>query len=239
MNAREFFQGVNAKMRGWGYNVEEAEGCWSRSNGGSWANGVPVAHTNHHFVIPLRSPFESGAQNVTYGDATLSGPKCNYYGGIDSTTGAQRLRFIAAGTANHPGKGRSEVYNRMMNNQAPLGWVATSYSPVADNWNSASSYYAGTEWHHPGDSTPWPPRLISMVIDLNAAMCLVGGWDANRCHQHAEHSARKIDMSYLTTKGGAVIREQTRTRMSSGGGSTIPVPDSGLWFPMNVLLGKD
>lgn len=238
MNAREFFQGVNSKMRGWGYTIEEQEGCWARSNGVGWSSGVPLAHTNHHFVIPMNASFEGGAQNVTYGDSTLSGPKCNYYGGIDAATGRQRLRMIAAGTANHPGRGRIEPFQRMMAGAAPLGWVATSYSPVADNWTAASSVYCGTEWHHPGDSTPWPDALISMAVDLNAAMCLVAGWGANRCHMHAEHSARKIDMSYRGTQGGHSLRSQIAARLGgSSGGPVPPTPTpSGTWFPLNLWL---
>lgn len=239
MNAREFFQGVNAKMRGWGYPVEEQDGCWTRSNGLTWANGLPIAHTNHHFVIPMSSSFEDGARNVTYGDSTLSGPKCNYYGGIDSKTGRQRLRMIAAGTANHPGRGRIEVLNRMRAGQPPLGWVATSYSPVADNWTGGSTQYAGTEWHHPGDATPWPDALIDLATALNAAMCIVGGWGTNRCHMHAEHSARKIDMSYKGTQGGHVLREKTTARISSLSPDTptpAPPPTPERFFFLNLLL---
>lgn len=224
MIARDFFQGVNALMRSWGYPLEEQEGCWSRSNGVGWASGGPEAHTNHHFVIPMSARFEDGARNVTYGDSTLSGPKCNYYGAVDSATGKQRLRFIAAGTANHPGKGRIEVYNRLKAGQPPLGWASTSYSPVADNWSAASSRYCGTEWHHPGDSTPWPDALLDLVFALNTAMCKVAGWGPHCLHMHAEHSARKIDMSWLRIRGGHELRAAVARRLAGG---TEPVAD---WF---------
>ena len=161
----------------------------------------------------MSRPFEQGAQNVTYGDSTLSGPKCNYYGALDAGTGRQRLRLIAAGTANHPGKGRIDVYNRMMGGSAPLGWVSTSYSPVADDWGGASGRYCGTEWHHPGDATPWPDALMDLVVALNAAMCTVAGWGTHRLHMHAEHSARKIDMSWRRGQGGHDLRSAVAARL--------------------------
>lgn len=224
MQAADFFAGVNNLMRSWGYPVEERSGCWSRGNGSSWPTGMPEAHTNHHFVIKLSSPFENGASNVANGDATLSGPKSNYYGGIDQATGRQRLQFIAVKPTNHAGQGRSETYQRMTSGRAPLGWVATSYSPVKDNWGDGNRRYAGTEWHHPGDSTPWSPLFIDLVVALNTAMCIVASWGPERCHQHAEHSARKIDMSYLTRQGGFDIRARVADRMS---GKTPTQPPSG------------
>lgn len=216
--ASDLFGRTNALLRSWGQEVEEQEGCWSRSNGSSWYAGVPQAFTNHHFVIRLSSPIMDGVNNVTYGDSSLSGPKCNYYGGIDPSTGRRRLRFISVGPANHAGQGRSEPYNRMMNGQNPLGWVAETYSPVGDNWSAGNTRYAGVEWHHPGDSTPWTDQFMGLVIDLNVAMCMAAGWGANRCHQHAEHSARKIDMSYLRGQGGHEIRRRVAARLAGGGG---------------------
>lgn len=212
--ASDLFNDTNQLMRSWGYPVEEADGCWNRSNGSSWASGVPMAHTNHHFVIPLSSPFMNGASNVQNGDSSLAGPKANWYGGIDPATGRQRLRFIAVGPANHAGMGRSEVRNRLINGQAPLGWVATSYSPVSDNWGSGNITYAGTEWHHPGDGTPWSDALMDLATALNAALCTKAGWTANRAFMHAEHSARKIDMSYHGTRGGFDLRDKVAARLA-------------------------
>lgn len=215
--ASDLFSDVNNLLRGWGYPVEEQEGCWGRSNGSSWSAGVPVGHTNHHFVIPLSSPFMNGVQNVTYGDSSLSGPKCNWYGGIDPSTGAKRLRFISVGTANHAGQGRIEVRNRITSGAAPLGWVSTSYSPVADNWGGGNTSYAGTEWHHPGDGTPWSDALMDLATALNAALCIKAGWTANRIFMHAEHSARKIDMSYHGTRGGFDLRDRVAQRLTGQG----------------------
>ena len=212
--ASDFFAAVNGLLRGWGYPVEEHEGCWSRGNGTSWANGMPIGHTNHHFVIPLSNPFMNGANNVAYGDSSLSGPKANYYGGIDASTGAQRLRFVSTGCANHAGMGRSEVFDRVRNNTPPLGWVSVSYSPVADNWGSANAWYMGTEWHHPGDSTPWSDKLMDLITAHNAAICTIAGWPVARIIMHAEHSARKIDMSYHTTQGGFDLRALVAARLS-------------------------
>ena len=222
--ASDLFDAINNQMRAWGYPVEEAEGCWSRSNGSSWTGGMPIAHTNHHFVIGLSRPFMNGANNVTYGDANLAGPKSNWYGGIDPATGRQRLRFIAAGPANHAGRGRIEVRNRISAGQAPLGWVSTSYSPVADNWGGGNTAYLGTEWHHPGDSTPWSDPLMDLIVALNTATCLKARWPSSRIFMHAEHSARKIDMSWRTTRGGHDLRAATEARTRDpgkpGGGET-------------------
>lgn len=223
--ASDLFSSINNTLRGWGYPVEEQEGCWSRSNGSSWTQGVPIAHVNHHFVIPLSSPLENGISNVTYGDSSLSGPKCNWYGGIDPRTGAPRIRFISVGPANHAGQGRIEVRNRVAANLPPYGWVAVSYSPVADNWSGGNTSYAGTEWHHPGDSTPWPDALIDLVNAHNTAICRVAGWPADRCIEHAEHSARKIDRSYHTTSGGKDLRANVASRLNRQ-----PEKPSSDWF---------
>jgi LysM repeat protein len=236
MAARAFFEGVNAKMRSWGYSVEEQPGCWSRGNGSSWAHGGPVAHTNHHFVISLRSPIANGVQNVTFGDSSLSGPKCNYYGGLDPVTGVKRLVFISAGPANHAGRGRSEPRDRMAADEAPLGWVAESYSSAADNWSGGNTSYAGTELHHPGDATQWPAPLLELVVDLNAAMAIVGGWTAARCHMHAEHSARKIDMSWLRGQGGHELRRRVAARMT--GTTPDPGDDSMSDAEVQALTGR-
>ena len=226
MDARVFYAGVNDLMRSWGYPVEEQPGCWSRSNGSSWADGGPLAATNHHYVIPLSANFENAARAVTDGDANLAGPKCNYYGGVDAATGRQRLRFISVGPANHAGMGRYEPYDRMMGGQAPLGWVSVSYSPVADNWGVGNTRYDGTEWHHPGDDTPWSALLLDLVVALNTAKCRGAGWGANRVFMHAEHSARKIDMSYHTRQGGFDLRSAVADRL--GGGGVAPSP-AGWW----------
>lgn len=223
--ASDLFGKANALLRSWGQPVEEGAGCWSHGNGSSWAAGVPQAFTNHHFVISLGSPFENGASNVRNGDSKLAGPKANYYGGIDPATGRRRLRFIAVNPANHAGMGRIETHNRMMGNAEPLGWIAEKYSPVADNWGGANRTYAGVEWHHPGDATPWSNDFINLVVDLNVAMCMAAGWNANRSHQHAEHSARKIDMSYQRGRGGFIIRERVRARLSGG-----PPPPTDDWW---------
>lgn len=227
MNASEFYRSVNDLMTRWGYPVEEASGCWSRSNGSSWASGMPVAAANHHFVIPLSQPFENGARNIQFGDANLAGPKANYYGGIDPATRRKRLRFISVGPANHAGMGRVETRNRMLAGNAPLGWVSVSYSPVADNWGGGNPTYDGTEWHHPGDSTPWSDDLMDLIIALNTAKCTIAGWTANRVFMHAEHSARKIDMSYNRIRGGFDLRAAVARRL--GGEGTDPV-QSADWF---------
>jgi hypothetical protein len=220
--ASDLFNDVNNLLRSWGYPVEEQEGCWSRGNGQSWVSGIPQGHVNHHFVIPLSSPIMNGVNNVTYGDSSLAGPKANWYGGIDPSTGAKRLRFISVGPANHAGMGRSEVRDRVTRDVAPLGWVATSYSPVADNWGSGNGTYAGTEWHHPGDGTPWSDALMDLATALNAALCTKRGWSASRCFMHAEHSARKIDMSYHGTRGGFDLRDRVAARLTGA--------PSGDWF---------
>lgn len=218
MNATEFFRGVIAELTKMGYNVRQQEGCWSRSNGSSWAHGMPVGHVNHHFVIPLSAPLANGVQNVTYGDSTLQGPKCNFYGGVDPRTGEKVITFISVGPSNNAGRGNLSVLNRVKADQQPVGWAALHGLP--DDYLTANVNYAGVELHHPGDATPWPEKLIELAVDLNVAMCKVAGWSHNRCIMHAEHSSRKIDMSWHGPQGGFELRAKIAAKLSG----TIPTP---------------
>jgi hypothetical protein len=185
-DADTFFKQTITQLRSWGFDVREQPGCWSRSNGSRWTYGGPIGHVNHHFVISLSAPDANGVVNVTNGDSTLSGPKCNWYIGSKGV-----IYFISVGPGNHAGKGLRSVFDRIMANLPVRGNAASK-----DDWGGGNAVYAGTEVHHPGDSSPYPVAITNAVVALNAAMVIAGGWSTNRIIHHRQHSNRKIDMSW-------------------------------------------
>ncbi len=172
-------------------DVVETDGWKSRGNGSSWAESVPVATMNHHLVVPTTQAYEPISVNMAInGYSGLSGPVCNTMIAADGT-----IYLIAGNPANHAGKGRSEVRQRVMSNLAPLGNAADVYPP-GDNWNDGNRYYFGAEMQHPGDLSAWSDIQIRAVYAWNAAVLEVLGYPAERAIHHREHSYRKIDMSW-------------------------------------------
>lgn len=185
-------------LRSWGYTVVETPGCYGANNGLDWDNGVgPQASLDHHFGCSL-NPAQSyidGMVNMlkdgyaTGGGGFLPGPVVNRFVDMNGV-----IYLIATGPANHAGQGSSVVLNGAISGLAPSGSAA---SRGLEDDGIKNHNYVGTETQHPGDSTPYPEKLIDSLVALNAADCLTWGYSPNAVIQHFESTRRKVDMSYL------------------------------------------
>lgn len=214
MSVSDDFRRVVEILRGWGFTVVEWQGCYGRSNGGSWSAGKPVGHVNHHYVCSLNP--DQGYINGLVSNLA-SGSVVNWFGDVHGVA-----YLIGTGPMNHAGTGNQSVLDRTRNDQAPPSNPASSAGSISGN-----SHYSGTELQHPGDSTPYPGPMLDICIAINAAEFIVWGYSANRAINHSEWSNRKIDLSAGggVNSGGwsaAELRRRVATRMTGGNTPTEP-----------------
>jgi hypothetical protein len=202
-------------LRSWGVDTVEWSGCYGRSNGGSWAAGRPVGHVNHHYVCSLQ-PDQAYIDGLVQNLA--NGTTVQWFADVNGVA-----YLIGVGPMNHAGTGMSSVLDLTRADQPPPSFPASSAGDISGN-----PHYSGTECQHPGDSTPWPAPMLDTMVAINAAEFLTWGYTAARAINHAEWSARKLDMSAgggVSSDGwaGAELRRRVAARMS-GGGSPTPTP---------------
>ena len=206
MSVSDDFRAAVELLRGWGFHVTEWNGCYGRSNGGSWSAGRPVGHVNHHYVCSLNP--DQGYINNLVGNLA-NGSVVNWFADVHGVA-----YLIGTGPMNHAGTGNQSVLDRTRADQAPPSNPASSAGSISGN-----SHYSGTEAQHPGDSTPWPTPMLDVVVAINAAEFLVWGYTENRAINHSEWSNRKIDMSAgggINSDGwsAAELRRRVAARMS-------------------------
>jgi hypothetical protein len=174
-------------------DVTEVSGWKDRGNGQSWAEGHPVGSMNHHLVVPEDQDYEKHqlVPMIRDGHSALAGPLAN--GGI-AFDGS--IYVIAGNPANHAGRGRQDVLNRVRANQAPRGNAADVYGSGSDDYGTGNLWYWGVELQHRGTHPDYPDVQIRATYAWNAALCRTFGYPAERCLHHREHSYRKIDLSW-------------------------------------------
>lgn len=189
-------------------DVVEVPGFKDRGNGTSWAEGHPLGSMNHHLVVPEDQDYEKTklVPMIRDGHSALAGPLAN--GGIafDGT-----IYVIALQPANHAGKGRLDVLNRVRGNMAPRGNAADVYGSNSDDYGTGNQHYLGVELQHRGTHPDYPDAQIHATYAWNAAFCQTFGYPAERCLHHREHSWRKIDLSW---RGD--LRAGTRLALDGG-----------------------
>ena len=189
-------------------DVHETAGWRTRSNRTSFIAGGPIGTVNHHTV----SGSDNGAVNtIINGWTGVSGP---IYNVLVLSTGAVHL--IAAGPANHAGRGRTDVRDRARRDQAPPGATAAR----GDDMNGNQTWF-GIAARHVGTNPDYPARQIDGIVAVNAAFMLARGFSANRAIHHRQWTARKIDMSW---RGDLIAR--VNAAMRGGGTPTPPAPPS-------------
>ena len=207
------FRAIVARLRGWGFNVREESGCYGRGNGTSWSGGRPTGHGNHHYVCSLNP-------DQAYIDALVAnlrnGTVVNWFTDVNG-----RAYLIGTNPMNHFGTGNSSVLNKTKNDQPPPG-NASSTGDMSGN-----QAYCGTECQHPGDSTPWPQKLLDVTFAINAAEFMQWGYSSNRAIMHREWTNRKIDMSWQGD-----LRGNVKKYMSGSPTPPTPQPPTGDWFDM-------
>lgn len=208
MGSLESYRAQVNLLRSWGYRVNEQAGCWGRNNGLSWVYGDRVAQVNHHYVCPLSPPGNAQAYVNTLARGSDIAPVVNWV--LDA---AGVLYLIGTGPCNHAGRGDSSVLARVRAGKAPLGW-----HPPNNDFNG-NAYYDGVELLHPGDSSPYPDKMIDALVALNASRCIVLKQSSNTAIMHGEHSNRKIDMSWRggpNGDGNLELRKRVAARMAGG-----------------------
>lgn len=209
MSVSDDFRAAVEILRSWGFKVVEWQGCYGRSNGGSWSAGKPVGHVNHHYVCSLNP--DQGYINGLVSNLA-NGSVVNWFGDVHGVA-----YLIGTGPMNHAGTGNQSVLDLTRKDQAPPSNPASSAGSISGN-----SHYSGTELQHPGDSTPYPGPMLDICVAINAAEFLVWGYSANRAINHSEWSNRKIDLSAgggVNSDGwsAAELRRRVATRMTGGG----------------------
>ncbi len=213
MSAAEDYRAIVGRLRSWGFTINETAACYSRSNGLNWARGVPVGHGNHHYVCSM-NPAQAYINSLVVG--LMNGNTVNWFADVNGTG-----YLIGAGPMNHFGQGNSSVLARTVANQPPPGPSNSAGDMTGNTW------YSGTELQHPGDSTPYPPAMVDLMVAISAAEAMQWGWSADRVIDHYEWTGRKIDMSLwggrASSAAGDRMRAAVRARM---GGSVVgPTPD--------------
>lgn len=171
-----------------GVSVIEIDGWRTRGS----ATFTPAGSTNHHTAGSPRGSAPSLGVCIN-GRADLPGPLCNGLLGRDLV-----LRLIAAGRANHAGRG---------------GFRGLS----------GNSKVFGLEVEHCGVAArePVSPELVDVSARVHAAFCLTGSYSADMVHQHWEWApTRKIDF----VKGTVNPNEFRRLVQHHIDHSTAPSP---------------
>lgn len=205
VSVEDKFRAVNAIVRKFGGTVFELDGCWGNGRY-DWKLGEPVGVVNHHFVINTDNPDDGMrlAQMLKDGYMTGSGKSTGPYVTNFFTDTAGRHYLIGTRSCGHAGQGNSSVLNRIRTDQPPTG-PADSEGDITGN-----AWLIGIETQHEGDNSEYEPALIDGLVLLNAALCIIFNWTANRVIMHHIWTSRKQDMSWRGGKNGDGWQELIR-----------------------------
>jgi hypothetical protein len=223
MGMTDDFRSIVARLRAWHFDIVEWPGCYGRSNGTSWRDGKPVGHVNHHYVCSL-NPTQSYINSLV--SQLAGGSTVNWFADVNG-----RGYLIGTGPMNHAGTGNSYVLNRTKQDQPNFG-LANNAGDMSGNQS-----YSGTECQHPGDGTPWPSKMIDIMVAINAAEFMQWNYTANRAINHFAWTNRKIDMSWLggPNSGNTAGQELVNRVKARMGGVLPPTPPAKDWFDMASL----
>lgn len=178
-----------AVLRAEGLTVHEVPGWQRRSAGGSGmaAAGVMV----HHTATPPSPDGKTGWTDDKVRRLLVDGRK-----GIPgplSQIGLRRdgtVEVIAAGKANHAGRGSKKVLAEVRKSTAPSG--SAKERRLADD-EHGNRHFIGVECYNDGQGEGWSRQQMAALEGVCAALCRAEGWSANRVIGHREWTSRKID----------------------------------------------
>lgn len=163
------------------------EGDWRRrGRAGAFS---PIGVMNHHTASA-----GSALKTCIEGRSDLAGPLCHLY--LDK---AGVFHLIAAGRANHAGKGSGSVLARVKASQPPG-------APGPDD-TDGNAYFYGIEVENNGIGEPYPPAQIDALIKANAAIDKALGVNEHHDIHHKEWTKRKVDMSWGGDLRGLVAKQ--------------------------------
>lgn len=174
-----------AALRAEGVRVSEAPGWRDRG----YDTLDPRFVVNHHTVGGTGPTDQRDVDEMIRGRPDLEGPLCNFLLGKDGT-----VHLVAFLRARHAGPGARRVFDEVSRGVAPSGDARARGFKDSDKAHG-NRHSWGIEVDHPGDDTAYPPVQVEALVRLNAALCRLGGWTADRCIHHREWTRRKIDMS--------------------------------------------
>ena len=195
------YRAVAKLLTSWGWPVEYAAGCETRTNGS--AIRTPSAVTVHH----------------TGGKATATSyllnprdrPQLKVLANMHITHD-HRIKILAAGSTSHGGYTHEPCYQRVVQGTAPLD---RDLIPGADSRTfSINTRTVGIEVDGAGGKSEWDAWTIRAVVATSAAWQIVTGWmrdgKAPRVGAHKEHTKRKpgdpyMSMGELRTRVAAVV----------------------------------
>jgi hypothetical protein len=158
-------------MRSVGITVREADGWRTRTASGPFD---PVGVMMHH----------TAAVGPGVLADIVANNKANFF--VDR---AGVLTVVAAGRANHAGKGAQRLLDDTRAGIAPTGTATERRLPDSIVGNG---HYYGFEDENKGDGVqPWPPAQMDTMVRAATALCRRHGWTANRVVAHKEWTQRK------------------------------------------------
>lgn len=197
--------GLADRLRRKGVEVVEVAG-WPTRSAGSYS---PRGSVNHHTAGSRIGAVPSLATCI-YGRSDLPGPLCNVLQSREPN-GRDKAYVIAAGRANHAGKG---------------------------SWRGLSGNGAvgGLEVEHVGTG---PVAIVRLDVSARIQAALLEAPGSSRsaslCCQHFEWTPRKIDFNSLAPWTPDIFRQQVAYWIGRDAGSEIEVEDDD---PMVIIRNK-
>lgn len=115
----------------------------------------------------------------------VRGTKANFY--VDR---AATIHMVAAGRANHAGKGARQVLDEVSRGIAPTDTAARRR--LQDRIIGNGHFY-GFENENLGNGQAWPADQLDTMARAAASLCQLHCWRESRVISHAEWTKRKVD----------------------------------------------
>lgn len=173
---------IVAALRDYGCKVHEWPGWRTRGRPYRFA---PYGQAWHHDAFYESYGDLDAAAFMVKGRHDLPGPIANGAIGNFGT-----VFLVAYGNANHAGRNRASVLNRLKAGLPPHGWARDQ--PYEPDTVVGNTYLWGWECRNAGTGRdPWDQ--LDTMVRAGAAMTDVCGWNANASAGHGELTTRKID----------------------------------------------
>lgn len=181
-------------LRGNAVDLSEVEGWRARGDDDFAPIGVIVHHTAGRDSLRI----------CINGRPGIPGPLCQF---LIAKSG--KVHLIAAGRANHAGRGSGRVLYEVQHGIAPTGTARERN--LSDTEDRGNYYFWGIEVENLGDGRdPYPPAQIEALMRVLVTLSRFSGLGPNAVIHHKEWTARKSDMSWTGDVRGLLRARLTK-----------------------------